>query len=117
MKLNDSWYDPPFEEEAKHCEHCGQEMALTSTLMWRTRTIPLKEWVCNNEYCPNKHTGVAHEMACWIVELDIRLGERQGVIEDYRVKYNILANKMVQYQEQLNKYMEQVDELTKNSGA
>jgi hypothetical protein len=63
MKSNwDKYLDPPDEPEAVLCESCGQEM---EGLYFGDE----REFSCINPHCPNKHTGVAKEMAEMIVEL------------------------------------------------
>lgn len=62
---NDRYLDPPDEPEADLCQSCGVE------LEWKIITlIPLKgDLACLNPFCPDKHNGVAKEMAELIVEL------------------------------------------------
>lgn len=75
---NDRYLDPPDEPEAELCQSCGVE------LEWRITTlIPLRgDLACLNPFCPDKHSGVAKEMAELIVDtLSLRVKMLKRMID------------------------------------
>ncbi len=73
---NDRYLDPPDEPEAELCQSCGVEMEYTFRGF-------LDETYCPNPLCPDKHSGVAKEMAELIVEL-------RDEVDTLRLKVKIL---------------------------
>ncbi len=73
---NDRYLDPPDEPEAELCQSCGAEME--GLYFGDTQ-----EFDCLNPFCPDKHSGVAKEMA----ELIVELGEDVATL---RVKIGLL---------------------------
>lgn len=59
----DKYLDPPDEPEADLCESCGHEKEILDNFGGQRYTK------CVNPYCPDKHEGIAKEMAETIVEL------------------------------------------------
>ena len=57
----DKYLEPPDEPEAQYCDGCGEEMELTKTYVVHDETG--FDAVCINPFCPDKHTGVAKEIA------------------------------------------------------
>lgn len=80
IKKHDHYLDPPDEPEAKICWSCGHEMEFTFRGF-------LDEVKCVNPFCPDKHTGIAKEMAERIVELTEEL-------EEYKLRVKVLKNKL-----------------------
>ena len=59
----DKYLDPPDKPEAVLCESCGHEKEILDNFGGQRYTK------CVNPYCPDKHEGIAKEMAETIVEL------------------------------------------------
>lgn len=59
------WETPPDEPEAVYCEDCGEELSEIHTGIGSYRHT---EYVCTNNFCPEKFAGVPKEMAELIVE-------------------------------------------------
>ena len=57
----DKYLEPPDEPEAKLCESCGEECELVDEFDGHYAD-------CSNPFCPDRHTGIAKEMAEIIVE-------------------------------------------------
>ena len=72
IKNHDRYYDPPDEPEAPICESCGYEMPILDDFGGQKYTE------CVNPFCPDKHTGIAKEMAERIVELE----EENGLLRN-----------------------------------
>lgn len=69
----DKYLDPPDEPETPLCESCGHEMEeiqYPAISMKSSQTYHIPMTVCPNSFCPDKHTGIAKEMAERIVELE-----------------------------------------------
>ena len=71
----DKYLDPPDTPEEEYCESCGVPLEyMLATL------IPLKgELRCTNKCCPEKHTGVAKEIA-------VELADTRASLEDMKRK-------------------------------
>lgn len=85
IKNHDRYYDPPDEPEVPLCESCGHEMNLAHTFTYKDSVH--FDATCVNPLCPNKHTGIAKEMAEKIVELTEELDE-------YKLRVRVLKNKL-----------------------
>lgn len=68
--MNDNWdkyLDPPDQPERIDCPYCGEEMEILEDFGGQKYTK------CTNHFCPDKHDGVANEMAEKILELEYDL--------------------------------------------
>lgn len=63
IDFNDKYLNPPDEPEAQFCKSCGEEMPILDNFGGQRYSE------CVNLFCPNKHEGIAREMAELIVEL------------------------------------------------
>lgn len=68
MKSNwDKYLDPPDEPEAELCESCGQEKSILDEFGG------LKYMECTNPLCPEKHSGIAKEIAEKLAEANVEI--------------------------------------------
>ncbi len=68
MKSNwDKYLEPPDEPEAQYCESCGHEMSSVYP--------DNSDLHCFNLFCPDKHTGVAKEIADALADSRATVGD------------------------------------------
>jgi hypothetical protein len=81
MKSNwDKYLDPPDEPEIPICESCGKDMEE----FWANPLTDDVDYSCTNPFCPDKHTGIAKEMAEKIADLE-------EIVADLRLKLSRLG--------------------------
>jgi hypothetical protein len=74
---HDRYLEPPEEQEAVCCDECGEEMDEYSS--------------CPNLFCPDKHDGMAKEMAIKIMELEYTLGRKKFRLD--KLEYELVKVK------------------------
>ena len=88
IKNHDRYLAPPDEPEAQFCESCGHKVAyIESHYIYMGYPVTDLAHTCTNSFCPDKHTGIAKEMAEKIVELTEEL-------EEYKLRVKVLKNKL-----------------------
>lgn len=87
IKNHDQYLDPPDGPEVPICESCGHYMEQNPRMGCGSRWLEDISYGCKNSFCPDKHNGIAKEMAERVVELTEKL-------EDYKTKLNRLSRKL-----------------------
>ena len=76
MKSNwDKYLDPPDEPEEEYCESCGEVMVEIDNFGGR------RYMECVNKCCPEKHTGVARELAVDLADTKASLDEMKKKVK------------------------------------
>ena len=65
----DKYLDPPEEPEEEYCESCGEVWVEVENIGGR------RYMECTNGACPDKHVGVAREIALELADTRASLGE------------------------------------------
>jgi hypothetical protein len=84
MKIFDSYYDSPDEDEEVFCEYCGTELES------RYQVAEEDSLVCINPLCPEIFDGVSKEMAQLIVEQKEKIESLNDKIKYYTRKISWL---------------------------